>query len=255
MRAMSNSEECAPSLFVSFSYFFSVSYVPFLLLLKLFFTPGYYIFDDRNHTQATEMRVRKHEEMAMPETMQEPPQNAKTQQGQQAMMRGQWDRRMWGTTERWGSKWHVWAPGMFFFFFPLFYLLTQCFLFFICGLCATVSTCQWHPPLRATARRVVHLPVTGGREHHCHSPLCLLRRRWIPTQPQRQQRCDVVVVVVSSCIRRSPQLRVFPDAGAVTWWGTAGRPMMRNRYGDNGWKQTQWVQTRWILCFSYRLFP
>jgi len=64
-----------------FRIFFSVSFVPFLLLLKLFFTPGYYDFDDGNHTQATETRARKPEEMATPETMQEPPQNAKTQQG------------------------------------------------------------------------------------------------------------------------------------------------------------------------------
>jgi hypothetical protein len=79
--------------------------------------------------------------MATPEMMQEPPQNAKTQPGWWAMMRGRWDGRMWGTSERWGSKWRVWALGMFFFFFfPLFYLLTQSFLFFRCGLRTTVST-------------------------------------------------------------------------------------------------------------------
>jgi hypothetical protein len=69
-------------------FLFRIFICSFLLLLKLFFTPGYYNFDNGNHTQAMETRARKPEEMAMPETMQEPPQNAKTQQGRRATTRG-----------------------------------------------------------------------------------------------------------------------------------------------------------------------
>jgi hypothetical protein len=66
-----------------FFVFFFVSFIRFfLLLLKLFFTPGYYDFNNGNcHTQVTETTARTPEEMATPEMMQEPPQNAKTQPG------------------------------------------------------------------------------------------------------------------------------------------------------------------------------
>ena len=87
-----------------FFIFVSISFIPFLLLLKLLFTPGCYDFNIGKHTQAMETRARKPEEMAMPKTMQEPPHNTKTQQGQWAMTRGWWDGRMWGTSEQWGSK-------------------------------------------------------------------------------------------------------------------------------------------------------
>jgi hypothetical protein len=116
----------------------------------------------------------------------------------------------------------------------------------------TTSHHPRHPPPRATARRVADplpppptrrhsrpratacgmdpllchraqgaaLPLPGPPRlpHHLawgHNGTATNNCSWGGSLPQPRRRRRSVVIVISSCIRKSPQLRVFSDAGAV----------------------------------------
>ena len=65
-----------------------------------------------------------------------------------------------------------------------------------------------------------------------------------------QQWWHNIIVIFSSCAQRRPQLQVFPDTGAVTWWEMVGLPVPTDPQLVNLWVAGMGKAWVWVWVHS-----